>query len=203
MPFIYLLALIGLIVIVIVATVLTETEKFGWATIFLIGGVVIAQFSHMLDLLTFASTHAMATVLYALVYVAVGIVWSFVKWFSFLIMARDRYREWKSQFLFNQGLDPNGQLPEDKQKEFRDFIHMRRNCSYRDIVYNNVYAGKRPQASENKGRIVSWMSLWPCSVIGTLLNDPVRRLFNYLFNSFKALYQRMSDRVFAKDVELQ
>lgn len=201
MPAVYLFAFIGLVVVAIVATVLTENEKFGWATVLLVGSVALSQWLHIFNFFAFASQHALATVLYALGYVGVGIAWSFVKWFSFLLGARDRYREWKSNFLTNQGLNPNGQLPEDKVKGFKEWIAMKHGYGYRDPVADLVN-GKRPRASNNKARIVSWMSLWPCSCIGTLLNDPVRRLFNYLFNAFKSLYQKMSDRVFSKDVEL-
>lgn len=49
----------------------------------------------------------------------------------------------------------------------------------------------------------AWMAFWPCSVISTLLNDPIRRLFRYLFNLLKSLYQKMADAVFADDPELK
>jgi hypothetical protein len=184
-----------------VATVLTETEQFGWATILLIIGVTLAQWLHVVNLLTFASTHALATVMYVLAYVAVGIVWSFIKWFSFLMSARDRYREWKIKFLTKEGFNPDGQIPEEKRGAFKQFIYNQHAYNYQDPIAD-LYDGKRPRAANNKARIVSWMSLWPCSVIGTLLNDPVRRVFNFLFFHFKELYQKLADRVFRNDTEL-
>lgn len=201
MPAVYLFAFIGLVVVAIVATVLTENEKFGWATVLLVGSVALSQWLHVFNFFAFASQHALATVLYALGYVGVGIVWSFVKWFSFLMGARDKYRDWKVRFLTGENLNPAGLIPNEKMSDFKRFIQQQNGYGYRDPVADLVN-GKRPRASNNKARIVSWMSLWPCSCIGTLLNDPVRRLFNYLFNAFKSLYQKMSDKVFSKDVEL-
>lgn len=46
--------------------------------------------------------HAVETLLYAGVYVLVGIVWSFIKWFSFLVSFRDKFRFYKETFLTSQ-----------------------------------------------------------------------------------------------------
>lgn len=202
MSVIYIFAMIVLIVSLITATAFTETEKFGWATVLLIAAVAMAQWFHMVDFVSFISTHALASVVYVLLYVAIGIGWSFVKWFSFLMGARDRYRQWKTKFLGKDGINPFDPIPENKRFEFIAFIQSQSDYFYREPVAD-LLDGKRPRASNNKSRIVSWMSLWPCSVIGTLLNDPVRRLFNFLFSQFKNLYQKLADHVFRNDKELR
>jgi len=61
----------------------------------------------------------------------------------------------------------------------------------------------KPLASQHKGTITGWMAFWPFSFVGTLLNDPVRRIVTFMFRHFKALYQKMSDRIFANDKELE
>jgi len=196
------LAIIGLIALAIAATVLVETEKFGWATIVLLVSVGITQGLHVLPIFSWIETHAITTVLYALAYITIGITWSFIKWFSFLMMARDKYRQWKHEFFTFGGLDPCLTVGPENLDDFKKFISGKRDYKYQDPIAD-LYEGKRPRAANNKARIVSWMSFWPCSVIGTVLNDPVRRLFNFLFTSFKALYQKISDAVFAKDLELK
>lgn len=204
------LAIIGLIFLIITATVLVEVERFGWATIVLLGSVIAAQVLHVLPVWAFVSTHVIETALYALAYVGIGIIWSFVKWFSFLMGARDKYRDLKRQWV---AFRPADQLPVDFANLSRDHTELFQRFLYNQYErssyrkHQNPLAelanGKRPRAADNKSRIVSWMSFWPCSMIGTLLNDPVRRLCNFLFTSFKALYQQMSDAVFAKDSELK
>jgi hypothetical protein len=198
----FIFVLIGMVILGIIATILTETENFGWATLSLIISVITAQLLHVVDLLGWVSAHGVLTILYALAYVGVGIVWSFVKWFSFLISYRDKYREYKSQFLANKKLDDEGHVPMELREDFTRFLSNRCDYNHRS-VFANLSLGERPKAADNKRRIVAWMSLWPCSVIGTLLNDPVRKLFNFLFNYFKSLYQKMSDAVFKNDVELK
>jgi hypothetical protein len=195
-----LLFLIGLVVLVIVATILTEVEHFGLATLALIGTVVGAQLLHVVDVLHYVEHHALLTGLYALGYVLVGVIWSFVKWFSYLMSYRDTFRTHKEAFLKEQNLNPVGQVPDELLKQFKAYLQ--ENVRWGDS-HRQVMELERPRASKNKSRIVAWMSLWPCSVVGTVLNDPVRRVFNFLFNWFKSLYQQMADRIFAKDVELK
>jgi hypothetical protein len=197
-PFLYIFAVIGLIAALIVAAALTENERFGWATLMLVASVVIAQCLQVLDILTFVRMHAGVAILYVVAYIVVGVLWSFVKWFSFLMTARDRYRKWKSDFLVAENLTC---IPADRMSDFKLFIINRCGYGYRDPIADLI-RGKRPQAVNNKSRIIFWMSLWPCSALGTLLNDPVRRLCSYLFNAFKAMYQKLSDRLFARDTEL-
>lgn len=192
-----------LLCLAVAATVLTEVERFGWATFLLILGVSVAQLFHVADLFGWVKTHGVETVIYTLVYVGVGVVWSFIKWFSFLMSFRDKFRQHKAAFLsgLTPPLNPDGQVPDNMMEDFRNYLN-RQEYSRRGVFRDNLLSA-RPRAVNNKARIVSWMSLWPCSFIGTVLNDPIRRLFNLLFSWFKGLYQKMSDAIFAKDVELK
>ncbi len=188
--------LILLVCVVIAAVVLTEIEHFGWATVLLIASVITAQMFGVMSPLTWMVTHALESSIYVLVYVAIGVAWSFVKWFSFLIQFRDQFRKDKEIFLLTHKLDPNGPIPDSLLDAF-----INRGYSFREFKGNSL--NNKPRASNNKSRIVAWMSLWPCSVVGTVLNDPIRRLFNFLFGQFKALYQKMSDHVLRNDAELK
>jgi hypothetical protein len=198
--------LLVLFVLAVAATVLTEVERFGWATFLLIVSVAFAQVFHVVDIFDWVKTHSLDTVLYALAYVGVGLAWSFGKWFFFLLRFRDKYRESKTRFLqgLTPPLNPEGQVPEQLRKEFYAYLDrtVRYSSAYSRVFSNNPLS-ERPKASNNKQRIVLWMSLWPCSVVGTLLNDPVRRLFDAIFSWVKSLYQKMSDAMFSKDVELK
>src|ERR1035437_5071120 len=191
-PLVFVFALIG---IMVVAVVLTEVEKFGWATALLLLTVVSFDFFHVLPVLEWVASHSTQSILLALVYVVVGVLWSFGKWFSFLIQFRDKFREQKVAFLTYKKLDTTGPIPALLLEEFQTQLYngSRSRSRYSREGINALT--DKPRASNNKARIVSWMSLWPCSMIGTLLNDPIRRVFNFLFNQFKNLYQKMSDHV--------
>jgi hypothetical protein len=104
----------------------------------------------------------------------------------------------KVQFLNGagfQGANASVPVPENLLKDFYYFLDYR--------VFKDNPLSKRPRAVNNKARITAWMSFWPYSLVGTLLNDPVRRLFNAIFSWVKGLYQKMADAMFSKDVELK
>jgi hypothetical protein len=187
--------IIALCGIFILEAVLTEVESFGWATITLLATGATVHFTHIINLIELIRNHAGETFLFIGAYLVVGIIWSFIKWFSFLMAFRNKYREAKESWLALKGLPFNLVLTADQQEAF-----------FKAIAYD-TYRGNRmtfkPKATTNKGRIVAWMSFWPFSAIGTIINDPVRRFFSFLFNQFKATYQRMSDRVMASHSELK
>ncbi len=203
----FFIVLAVLAVLFIVETVLTEVEHWGWATFTLlatfVGSLVCHHYFGTPSIIDFVREHGVFTMVYLLVYLGVGVGWSFVKWFSHLHQFRDAYRELKLDFLKFRGLDVTlAAVPEDHLPAFKDWLGNKRysmNANFREEILNLT----RPRASKNKARITAWMAFWPCSLIGTLLNDPVRRAFNFLFNNFKALYQKMSDWVFRKDAELK
>jgi hypothetical protein len=194
-----------LFVLFVLECVFTEVEHFGWATVTLLATMVGSVVCHHLwgtySVLDFVRDHGVWTLLYVGAYVGVGVGWSFVKWFSYLMSFRDAFHEQKDAFCLKNGLDSKVQVPEDKMEAFER--HLASNVGWSTAHRGQLLSMERPRASKNKARITAWASFWPFSVVGTVLNDPIRRLFNFLFNQFKALYQKMSDWVFRKDLELK
>ncbi len=201
----FLLILAVLFVLFVVECILIETEGFGWATVTLVAtavaSVVLGRWFHVYSVVDFVRDHGVWTLVYLAGYVAVGVAWSFGKWFSYLMSFRDAFREQKDAFCKKYNLDASVPLPEDKLIQFDSFLSS--NVGWSTGHRGQLLSRERPRAAKNKARITAWACYWPFSVVGTVLNDPVRRLFNFLFNQFKALYQRMSDWVFRKDVELK
>lgn len=56
---------------------------------------------------------------------------------------------------------------------------------------------KTPQAADSKSRIIGWMAWWPVSLTWTLLDDPLRRAFEAIYNRMGLVFQKMSDRAFS------
>lgn len=167
-PILYIAAII---IIAIFLTIATEIEWFGWTTITILGCVAAVQFFHIFDILLFAKTNVIQTLSYVISYIAIGVVWSFVKWFSFLVNERNKNREWLK-----------GELKRTDRSWSRPVLNI-------------------PQAADNKGRIIAWISYWPFSFIGTLLNDPFKKAINFIFNQFKSLYQRMANSLYKEDID--
>lgn len=151
-----------------VVAVLTETEKFGWATFSVLVAVAAAQWLNWVDIIGAVRHNLLVNLAYLGGFIVVGVVWSFVKWFSFLMRFRDVLRK----------------------------TTVRGSKYYGHTEYRGISLKKKPQAAEQKARITAWMIFWPFSFVGTLLNDPVRRIFNLIFGSLKQQYQKLSDRLF-------
>lgn len=187
--------------------VLTEVEHFGWATLTLLAAGVVVQFAHLFDILQYVKQNAVHAFVYALLYLLAGFVWSFIKWFSYLMNQRELFRSLKKEFLeYKRASMPdtygnyNGdQIPSDLKDEFKSWTWQNRKVPHDSPITRM----EKPRANKNKSRIIGWMSFWPFSMLGTLINDPIRRLFTFMFNAFKAAYQKMADSIFSKDVELR
>jgi hypothetical protein len=54
----------------------------------------------------------------------------------------------------------------------------------------------KPQATKHKAAITEWIAFWPMSLTWTMLNDPIRKIVNYLFSRIKGKFQNMSDTMF-------
>lgn len=191
------LAFIGaLVVVAIIACILTEVERYGWATLMLIATAAATQFFHVLDLLGWVRSHTVEFIIYTSVYVVVGVIWSFIKWFSFLMSFRDRFRQQKRAFLATKGTINSESVSSEQMVEFKQWMDV-------NYVDYDLRSMERPKASKNKSRITGWMAFWPLSLIGTLINDPIRRLFDWMFKSFRAAYEKMADAVLRQDAELK
>ena len=162
------LYIIAFVIITIFLTIATEIEWFGWTTLTILGSVAAVQFFHLFNIWLYIKDHIFQTTMYTIAYIAIGVVWSFAKWFFFLINERDKSRAYIQSNM--------------------------KSASYNAPKINI------PKASDNKSKIIAWISYWPFSAVGTILNDPFRKLFNLIFNQFKNLYQQMANSIYEKDV---
>jgi len=54
-------------------------------------------------------------------------------------------------------------------------------------------------AKNNKGMIIAWATYWPISIIWTVINQPVKRLFGFLFDKIIDKFQNQTDKIFKPD----
>jgi hypothetical protein len=57
---------------------------------------------------------------------------------------------------------------------------------------------QRILVKEHKSRIMTWMSFWPMSLLWTLLNDPIRKLFTEIYTRISGTLQKIADREYEK-----
>ena len=115
-------------------------------------------------------------------YIGVGGGWSVVKWYFHCLALRDNYREEKSEFLTSNNISGDT-IPEELKESWKRRIG---------------YGYKTPQVRENKATILMWMTYWPFSAFWTLLNDPIKRAFKWVYNRLGGMLQGISDKMFSE-----
>jgi hypothetical protein len=199
-----------------------DGDGWGWATIGSAGLIfMIAKYLGI----TIADIKAapMFLVYGTCAYLIVGVLWSFAKWYFKLSNIREAYIELKSKFIDERKLKQDflkaphpiaacetkeDQQERDDQIELnRHFFNVVRNSMLRsyattdaasvgiDPSYITEYI--KPVATKHKSTITQWIAFWPISFTWTIINDPVRKIANYIFTKIKGTFQRMSDAMFA------
>jgi hypothetical protein len=157
--------LLIILTFILITTFVEKEEQSGTgATIILIISVfligIFGNFESFKNIFNYAVTNPWTVLGFFALYVVLGIVWSFFKWYFYLSTIKEEVKEKKENCI----------------KFYRQEI---------DI-----------SLSVNKNRVIVWMSYWPFSIIWTLINDPIKKLYRYILHKISGLYQKISDRMF-------
>ncbi len=133
------------------------------------------------------------------IYLGVGAFWSLLKWFSFLNQEKDELRKIKQNFL-NQDdtVTPreNGTFNDADFQKFAFYLN-KYVPNYRSIQNRSDLI---PSVGEHRNELVAWIVWWPFSAFWTILNDPLRRLANFVVERMRGVYESMASRVFKNEV---
>jgi len=184
----WLLVLIDFVVI----TALVENENGLWATIVMIGSLFGLNYLWKLPILDTVKTNPGHTAMLVGSYFVLGAVWSLVKWFFYLHKQRIKYEEYKAAFLKENNA---AELTPSLAAKLADTLagSPRKYSTWNDDA---AVSAAPPNAREHKGDLTRWATYWPFSIIGTLLNDVVRKAWTYIYELLQSTYQRMSNYVF-------
>jgi predicted membrane protein len=145
-----------------------------WATVSLIISLLLLQFLTTLNVFGYIIANPLRIILYAFGYLIAGIIWSFAKWYMFLVGKKNEYEEKKKKFL------------EEKSAK---------NKTWPEYAKTNL--DKYPlEALDHKWSIIRWMSYWPISLVWSVIDDLVEKILRTIWNLLKNIYQKISDRVF-------
>lgn len=186
----YVPILVGVVIFVALA-IFVEIEQWFATTVIMAGTVIGMHYFDVVNVSGLLHIDPLSLALYVLGYFAAGVVWSFVKWFSYLHRFRDELREAREKFRERY---TRGEQPSLSRQSMEEAFQ---------ATLRGGWLAERPTAAKSRKRIIGWMTYWPISAISTALNDPVRRIFNALYNRFKVLYQKMADHVFRDEPDLQ
>ncbi len=182
----------------VVMAVCVAREAFGRATLTLVATLAVLTLFGDFNVLSWLRHHSVSFLIYLSVYLAAGTAWSVAKWWFFVRNLRAGYDEGKLRFLRENKVDGTA-IPAELREGWRRNAH-RYMPDRLGRLAPDISEGVVPRARDYKGKIMSWMIYWPLSLIGTLIDDPIRKLFQAIFNAIQGAFQRISDRAF-KGVE--
>lgn len=184
--FLFILADIGLLMFFMD----DEREKGGPSALVVLGTLLLFQFFGDFQIFNFAYEHFGKFVLFAVIYVALGIPWVLVK--AFIISGKHTEKGYAS--VLETFLSRTGKQEKDLatdvalQKEWATTVE-----SYdHTLRWNPLY---------NKKRISVWLFHWPWSLLSTLLNDFIRELYNIIYRQIEVTLKKIADYQFRSQVK--
>lgn len=183
----------------ILLTILTENERD------IIAFVCVAGFIFVLSSVNDISValNPLLWLKWLAIYLVIGCLWSFIKWFSFLHKAKDRLKEIKQKYIDRFGKEKLIR-PDGKIKNFAEFWKFCRESAYYtdflSIQGNSMVIAEPndliPTVEGRFSQLVRWITWWPMSAIWTILNDPLKRIAEALVRLLKTIYTKIAVAVF-------
>ena len=153
------------------------------------------------SVIPFVIAHVWDIPLWFGIYVLAGIPWAFAKWWLFSLRARKSLKEW---MVLNPPpvLDTSASMTDLEVRKKRDdfsaaMAHYSRMGIPGPVVYNSLTGKFSVPASNHKSRITAWLMFWPFSILGTIFDDFLFRLWENIYEVCSTSFQRISDSVFA------
>ena len=133
------------------------------------------------------------------IYFAAGTVWSFLKWFSYLYGIKEELRKYKNKYVAKNGiqLKSNGTFDD---ADFPGFAKYLNENYYLNGTTIRTKEDTTPGVGTLIGDLTRWVVWWPFSAFWTILNDPIRRIAQFIVRRFRGAYEALANRVFRNEV---
>lgn len=165
----------------ITITALVENEEGVWATVVFIGTVLSLQFLSKVPVLDYVKSNPGHTLMYVGLYFVIGTVWTLIKWYFFVHKRIVKYNDFKRSYMKNNKIETLD------AKSAADLLETARRSGIQVDA---------PDPADHKGDFTRWGTYWVFSMVGTALNDVVRRAWEYVYEMLQTTYERMSNAIF-------
>jgi len=173
-------------IIAIAMMVLLEFEREGWATMLFSLAIGLLIWTFKMSLLALVTTNPLATIGFIIFYVVAGVAWSAKKWNSFTGPIFDKYQTLKEEFI-KQYKEINDKTREAFVSRIKDAGIASRYLS-KDSTEEEILDAIEPSTKGKKSVIIAWISYWPLSLLASLLNNPFRKFFTFIYNRVSGIY---------------
>lgn len=175
--------------------VLTEKEYGGYATLSLGVFLVGLHFLFKFDVLGFIGDHFTAILIGSVLYFIIGCVWATAKWWLY---CKDRYNEYESHkidWLKEKGVTNTKEVPDPLKAAWKEYLKKSAPGRYSSTA---AAWAEVPSVRVNKARIMRWMSWWITSMLWSVIDDFVRRIFRAAYHWLADYLQGISNRIYAQ-----
>jgi hypothetical protein len=158
----------------------------GNATISIAVTIGILQFVFGIPIGQFIWEHPFKTLIFCTGWTGLGICWFIFKWDRFTKRHKKWYKDALAVFLENKRKDA---LTEDMKAEWWEYFRTKR--------YYGETIEYRPKFRNHKDELVGWLIYWPWSIIETFLFDFFVEFYNWIYEKFQVVLQRIMERNWA------
>lgn len=187
----------------IAALFFAENESPKFCTTTIIAALLILEFCTTIHPISSAVNDPVTAALYIAGYIALGTAYIFLKWTSFVYSIRSKFYDIKQDVI--ESMWKNSDRFGDKKESL--FLNASDESSREltddgiDQLYSSsasrLHVSSLPlEVREYKATIYMWWAIWPISGLWTVVNDPVRRIGNFIYNMSHNTLQRISTNAF-------
>ncbi len=188
----------------IILVLLVELEYYKWSTIVFLATLASVHYLMKINVLDYASNNPERIILAVGISLAIGIGWSLIRWICFLYKFKEArenrievFRNKKAQKDLQNQME--GCLNQGGVTTLYKSLDWELESEYKFLSvsprYKKTKLTETPSYKDYRGQIVAWVVFWLPSMIGTLLNDFVRKLVTWIVNRFSMFYQYLSDKI--------
>lgn len=177
---------------------LVENKSAGLATFVLLGTLAALQFFTSFQPFTMIIENPLSAIGILAVYLLCGMAFTYVKWRSYVNRTMETISERTEERLsrvavLTSSMDDTRYLHKDETVEQ---ANARRRREAIDAAIESVIGSRTLpiQIQDHKARALSWMAYWPISSLYYLLDDPLRRMFEYCYRRMAGVLQAHSNK---------
>lgn len=166
-----------------------EADSGWYASWTVIVFVIILAQATDIALFTWVLAHPLGAVKYVVYYFLIGSAWGVAKWYFYCIKLRSIARDVKTFFLNDKKISGT-EIPDTMKDDFIKVVVNSRH--YHDYKFP-------PQAMDHKSDWLMWATYWPISCAWTMINQPVKYVFEFVYAHLGGMMQKIANMVF-KDI---
>ena len=182
-----------------------EEDSGVWATtIVVVFGLLVTFFGPGVEWIKWVAANPWTILWGVLAYITIGSVWGVIKWYFYVSDEREAYEDRKRSWLESKGHPGVTKVPPELKEEWTTYVCD--NTRWGKWDYSATVRGSKdknkpivdvkPIAWRNKARITRWMAYWPFSMIWSLLDDIIRKVFRHIQKWLGNLMDRITEHVF-------